>query len=267
MAEGRIGYEKRDHVGLITISKPETLNSVTVAMLGLLGEAVAEVRRDDDVRCVVLTGEGRGFCSGTDLSGGRAQTGGQERALKQAALDASLSRRRTSWSFTDLPKPTIAAVNGPAVGMGAEFALMCDIRLASEKARLGWVFIDRNLVPDTSAGTFLLPRVVGLARAAELLFTGRIVDAQEAERLGLVNRVVPHDQLMEETWALARSLAAKPPLAARWIKELLYRGLERDIESHGIASGQLLNLLLQSEDHRESVAAFFEKRAPVWKGQ
>lgn len=144
---------------------------------------------------------------------------------------------------------------------------MCDIRLASDRAKLGWVFIDRNLVPDTSAGSFLLPRVVGLARAAELLFTGRIIDAQEAERIGVVNRVVPQDKLMDEAWALARTIAAKPPLAARWIKELLYRGLERDIESHGLATSQLLGLLLQSEDHRESVAAFLEKRAPVWKGK
>jgi enoyl-CoA hydratase/carnithine racemase len=151
--------------------------------------------------------------------------------------------------------------------MGAEFTIQCDIRIASDKARFGWVFPLRGLVPDTGAGTYLLPKIVGVQKAFELLYTGEIIDAQEAERIGLVAKVVPHDDLEAATMELATKIAKVAPLSNRWMKQLVYRGMERTLEVHLAANSQLLNMCFQTEDHREGIQSFLEKREAVFKGR
>jgi enoyl-CoA hydratase/carnithine racemase len=158
-------------------------------------------------------------------------------------------------------------VNGAAVGLGAEFSLQCDIRIASEKARFSWVFPHRGLVPDTGAGTWLLPRVLGISKAAELLYSGDFVSAQEAKELGLVSEVTAEDQLMERAIAWANKLSSGSPLAISHIKRMLYQGLSRDPSEHNKDNVQTMEQLFKSEDHKEGVASFLERRDPKWTGR
>ena len=171
MTEEHVLCKKEGAIATIMLNRPDKMNAVDWEMHGLLSKAIDDVSADDNIRVVILTGAGRAFCSGTDLTGGLSRSFAD--GLKQT-LDGE--RYRAGFHFTNIPKPTIAMVNGAAVGMGAEFTIQCDIRIASDKARFGWVFPLRGLVPDTGAGTYLLPRIVGLQRAFELMYTGEIID-------------------------------------------------------------------------------------------
>lgn len=268
MAEDQILYQKDNGIGIITLNRPEKLNACTFYMYRRLAEIMEEIKNDDAVRVVILTGAGRGFCAGADLSGPESGLGGEstERPsrirIKHSTLD-----RQIGWGFTNIPKPTIAAINGPAVGVGAEYTLHCDIRIAAESARWGQVFVLRGWVPDTGAGTYLLSRIVGLSSALELVCSGEIIDAQEMQRIGLVSKVVPNDQLMPTAVETAKKLMRGSPLAIRNAKELIYRSLERNIEEHLQASSSIFSMLTASEDHAEGVRAFMEKREPRWKGR
>jgi 2-(1,2-epoxy-1,2-dihydrophenyl)acetyl-CoA isomerase len=263
MARDDVLYTKEDGIATITLNRPESRNAVSWEMHSLISEALEDVKRDDAVRALILTGADPAFCSGTDVRGGMAPSA--EWRLAQQARDTG--ERRLSWSFVEIAKPTIAAVNGAAVGMGAEFTIQCDIRIASERARFGWIFPQRGLIPDTGAGTYLLPRIVGLSKACELVFSGEITDAQEALRIGLVTKVVPHDELLPAAREMALKLSNGAPLSLRWAKQLIYRGLERDLETHAAFTSQLLTMCFQTEDHQEGVRAFMEKRDPVFKGK
>ena len=263
MARDDVLYTKEDGIATITLNRPESRNAVTWEMHSLINEALDDVKRDDAVRALILTGADPAFCSGTDVRGGMAPSA--EWRLAQQAKDSG--ERRLPWSFVEIAKPTIAAVNGAAVGMGAEFTIQCDIRIASERARFGWIFPQRGLIPDTGAGTYLLPRIVGLSKACELVFSGEIIDAQEALRIGLVTKIVPHDELLPAAREMALKLSNGAPLSLRWTKQLIYRGLERDLETHAAFTSQLLAMCFQTEDHQEGVRAFIEKREPVFKGK
>jgi 2-(1,2-epoxy-1,2-dihydrophenyl)acetyl-CoA isomerase len=247
MARDDVLYTKEDGIATITLNRPESRNAVSWEMHSLISEALEDVKRDDAVRALILTGADPAFCSGTDVRGGMAPSA--EWRLAQQARDTG--ERRLSWSFVEIAKPTIAAVNGAAVGMGAEFTIQCDIRIASERARFGWIFPQRGLIPDTGAGTYLLPRIVGLSKACELVFSGEITDAQEALRIGLVTKVVPHDELLPAAREMALKLSNGAPLSLRWAKQLIYRGLERDLETHAAFTSQLLTMCFQTEDHQE----------------
>ncbi|MDO8671649.1 MAG: enoyl-CoA hydratase-related protein, partial [Dehalococcoidia bacterium] len=159
------------------------------------------------------------------------------------------------------------AVNGAAVGMGAEYTLQCDFRLAADTARFGFIFSRRGIISDTGAGTYLLPQVVGLSKALELLYSGDVIDAEEALKIGLVNKVVPLDQLEEATMAFARRMMEGAPLSAKWSKELTYRGLERDTATHLAETRRILDASTKTEDHVEGIRSFVEKRKPQWKGR
>lgn len=257
-------YTKEGHVATITLNRPEVLNAVTPLTLRELDSAIEEARRDEEVRVLVITGAGRGFCSGADVASGGIEI---EQPPAGETGKRILEGRRMGFLLTRFPKPAIASVNGPAVGFGAELALQCDIRIASDKARFGWVFVNRGLVPDTGAGTYLLPRLVGLSRTCELLFSGDIINAAEAERIGLVSKVVPADQLRAATMELATRLAKKAPLALQLIKDILYRGLDRDLEAHLPYNAQAFQLLMQTEDYKEGIRSFLEKREPQFKGR
>ena len=251
-----------DHVGLITLDRPEARNALTHGMYAALEAAVREAPTRG-VRCLVITGADPAFCSGDDV---RQVMGGGE--VGQAPL---VSERRTprltpaadALLHTDVP--VIAAVNGAAVGWGMELAVMADLRVASERARFGELFVLRGLVSD-APGLGRLAQLVGRERAAELLFTGDMISADEALRVGLVGRMVPHDELMPTALTLARRIAANPPLAVQRLKAGLRRALDPDWNELGAWVSASLGELFQTADHREGARAFLEKRSPNFTG-
>ena len=251
-------YEERDHVGLITINRPDARNALTFTTYAELEDAV----RSTAARCLVITGKDPAFCSGDDVkqimaSAGEQVASGLKSAPRLTPAAAALLR-------TDVP--VIAAVNGPAVGWGMELALLADVRIASERARFGELFVKRGLCCDV-AGLARLAAITGREHAAELLFTGRIVDAEEASRIGLVSRTVPHENLLESATALAAEIAANPPLAVQALKRGLRTALDPDWDHLGKWVSTTLSELFRTEDHREGVAAFVEKRPAAFKGR
>jgi len=269
MDNQEILYSKEEGIGLITLNRPEKMNSITDDMLVDLTNMLTDITLDDEVRVLMVTGNGRAFCGGTDLSHGLARDqveAGKERDKRLKKVEMP-ENSLPHWTFTRIPKPTIAAVNGAAVGMGVEWTIQCDFRIASEKARFGWVGSLRGITPDTGAGPYLLPHIVGMSNALELMYSGEIIDAQEALRIGLVSKVVPADQLLDVARNLAVKIAHGAPLANNGIKALTYGALERHYQEHFAENGALLNKTATSEDAKEGVASFFERRPPVWKGR
>ncbi len=250
---------------VLRLNRPEKMNAITYEMLGAIEEAIRQAGTDPRVRAVVLTGTGRAFSAGTDLQQLSSQppTAGRAEAYGRAYGES----RPAPWTFASIAKPTIAAVNGVAVGVGAEFTSQCDFRIAAESARFGWVFVHRGLVPDTAAGTWLLARIVGLQNAAYLLYSGEIISATRALELGYVREVVPDAELMERALAFAREVSRGSPLATAETKRLLYRGLSRDPMDHLADSTETIGRLFASEDFKEGVRAFLEHRDPQWKGR
>ncbi|MBK7127067.1 MAG: enoyl-CoA hydratase/isomerase family protein [Dehalococcoidia bacterium] len=259
-----IDYTVEDHVGVITLNRPETMNALNRQMYAELEQAFRDAHRDPDVRCVVLTGNGRAFCSGDDV---RQIMLGEQRDETVARLrDAKPKPTPAGTAVLDCDKPVICAVNGAAVGWGMDLALFADIRIASESAKFGELFIKRGLVADLG-GLWRLPRVVGPSKAAELLFTGDIIPAQEAERIGLVSRVVPPAELMPAAMEMARKIAQNPPIALRYMKEGLRRSVHGTMAEMGEYVGNSLAYLFTTEDHKEGALSFVERREPVFKGR
>ena len=267
--ERNILYDKEDGIGTITLNRPDKMNAVTDDLLADLANVINEIALDDEVRVVIFTGSGRAFCAGADVNVGLARN--QEEAAK--VRDAKIKKvdlpenPLPKWTFTHIPKPTIAAVNGAAVGIGAEWTAQCDVRIASESARFGWVFPMRGLTPDTGAGPYLLPYIVGLSKALELLYSGEIIDADEALRIGLVSKVVPPEDLLPAAKEMAQRLARGAPLAIKGIKELVYGSMEWPPSVHREETGDRLRASSLSEDVKEGIRSFLEKRPPVWQGK
>ena len=257
-------YETDGPVATITLNRPDRLNALTGQTMEEIGEALARFQTDDSARVAILTGAGRGFCSGGDrkATAERMAKGGQVRARSSAPRPFY----RAQQLFTTLDKPVIAAVNGPAIGGGMDLALWCDIRLASDRATFGELYIDRGLVPDMG-GLYLLPRLVGYAKAAELLLTGDIIDARTAKEIGLVNHVVPHDELPEAARAMALKIAAKPGHGVRATKRALARLMAPEWERESDYHAALQTELLETRDFREADRAFVEKRSPDFTGR
>lgn len=269
MATKEVLYSKEEGIATVTLNRPEKMNSVTDDMLVEITNMLTDITLDDEVRALIVTGNGRAFCSGTDLSTGLARdqvkaSSERERKIKKADLPEN---SLPMWTFTRIPKPTIAAVNGAAVGMGAEWTVQCDIRIASEKARFGWVGSLRGITPDTGAGPYLLPYIVGLSKALELMYSGEIIDAREAERIGLVSMVVPPDQLIPASREMAAKISRSAPLALRGIKTLTYGSLEWPFSNQFKENSRRLIETSSSEDCKEGVRSFLEKRPPIWKGR
>jgi enoyl-CoA hydratase len=254
-------YEVDGGIATITIDRPEKKGAMTYAMLGDFIGMVHEAGRDDAARVVILTGAPGTFCAGTDLSD--LQTiPGKERGTRGTAEQTDVW-----WPIVQCPKPVIAAVDGPAIGMGVEFTSQCDVRIASTRARFGWVFVHRGLVPDTGAGTWLLPRLIGVPAALDLLYSGRIIDAEEALAVGFVREIVEPDALLTRAREVAESYLAGSPFAIRRIKELAYKGLERSVGEHMTGHVEALSACFKSEDHAEGVASFLERRPAQFTGR
>jgi enoyl-CoA hydratase len=259
MAE-HVLYQVADGVATITIDRPEKKNAMTYAMLQNFIEVVRRAGGDASARVVILTGVPGAFCAGTDLAD-LATVPGEERGLRGSAEE-----RDRWWPIVECPKPVIAAVDGPAVGMGAEFTSQCDIRLATPNARFAWNFAHRGLVPDTGAGSWLLPRLIGPSRALRLLYTGEFLSAEEAETLGYVDSVVAPEDLQDAAQALARAVLQGSPFSHARIKRLVYEGLGNDVSTHMQTHTQALAECFKSFDHKEGVAAFLERRAANFTG-
>jgi enoyl-CoA hydratase/carnithine racemase len=231
-------------------------------MIGLWRESLERARADSSVRVVILTGNGDTFCSGgniRDMAEGKLKSWDMKNFLWEGV-------HRIVLAMEDLDKPVIAAVNGAAMGAGLDMALMCDMRLCSDRARLGESYILMGLVPG-DGGAFFLPRLVGVAKAMELLLTGEAIDPGEALRIGLVNRVVPHESLMDEAMKLARKIAAMPPQAVRMMKRAVYQSLDCTLRTHLDYVSSQLSLLSETEDHLEAARSFLEKRKPLFTGR
>jgi enoyl-CoA hydratase len=256
-----IRYERADAVATITIDRPERRNSLDREHVKELLAAVGRVSDDEDVRAVVLTGAGGVFCAGTDMS--------ETEEIGPAHDDwwADMDPEGWWWPIVRSPKPFIAAVDGAAVGMGVELTSHCDWRIASTRARFSWNFVHRGLVPDTGAGTWLLPRQVGLANALRLVFEGEPMRAETARNMGYVHAVVEPEALARAAREQAERLAAASPLSIRLAKQLIYEGLGRSVADHLPAHVEALRTCFRSDDHREGVAAFFEKRTPRFTGR
>jgi enoyl-CoA hydratase/carnithine racemase len=251
-------------IATLTLNVPNKLNALTVKMGMNLPLAVDEVAQDDNIRVLIITGAGRGFCSGADVS--------LLQSLTKVAEQSRFNRLQvTGWPVADifpkLLKPTIAAINGPCVGAGLSLALSCDIRIASETARFGVAQVARALVPDFGL-TFYLPLAVGMSSALELMYTAELIDATEALRIGLVSRVVPPDDLMETTRELANKIIQQAPLSIELTKKMAWQSLFDRLARQLELETDSIRICRQSEDHRESVKAFLEKKPlPKFKGK
>ncbi len=271
MSYEAILYETRGPVALITLNRPERLNAIGAAVREEVHAAMQAAHENDAVRAAIITGAGRGFCSGADLSGAAAQAAGDAGGLPTPATQAERLDEmgwvgRWAKRFAHFDKPLIAAVNGVAAGAGMSMALACDVRVGSTNARFKTVFIERNLSPD-SGMSYFLPRIVGYSRAADLIFSSRAVNAEEAYRIGLLDRLVAPDQLMDEAVALALEMAQWPPLALRMSKRVLQHNQDAGLDDALRYESVCLGLARKAEaDTRESIAAFAEKRKGVYTG-
>ncbi len=255
--------KKEEGVLIITMNRPDRLNAFSPAMREGLKRVIREARVDDEAKVLIFTGAGRAFCSGADV-GADAPRQDSEPISRWQFMEP-----RYAWvnEMRGLDKPIIAAVNGVAAGGGLSIALACDIRVASDDARFISVFIRRGLIPDTCA-TYFLPRLVGTARALELMWTGDSIGAKEAERIGLVSKVVPPDKLMKVAMQLAVRLAKGPSVAIELTKRAVYAGIEKDLLTQGIYEHYLQFLFInETYDRKEGTLSFQQKRTPEWKGR
>jgi enoyl-CoA hydratase/carnithine racemase len=261
-------FEVAEHIGTITLNAPERMNTISGAMLNDLSQRLLEADRDRDVRCIILTGAGRAFCAGLDLA---AQMKGAKGTLgNMGSLDTNPGefeiRDAPPIVLHNLDTPVICALNGGAAGYGLDVALGCDIRIAAQSAKLNPGFAKRGILPE-SGGTWLLPRMVGYAKAAEIAFTGRTLTAAESLELGLVNHVVPDAELTTRARALATEIVSNAPLAVRAIKRMM-RAAETETFEQNVHHVFLQLLpLMRTDDFREGVAAFMEKRTPEFRGR
>jgi 2-(1,2-epoxy-1,2-dihydrophenyl)acetyl-CoA isomerase len=257
-------YDVRDRIATLTLNRPDRLNALGDTLRDDLYDAVAKSAADPEVRVLVITGAGRGFCSGGDVKAmSEREQGGDAPPTSERWLPI---RDRVILAMRDCPKPVIAAINGAAAGAGMNLALACDLRIASTAAKFSQAFVKRGLTPDWG-GSWFLPRIVGAAKASELIFTGDTIDAAEALRLGIVNAVVAPEQLMAEAYKLARKIADGPPVAIQLAKRAIHHNQDVDLRSGLEFETFTQGICRQTEDSKEGVKAFLEKRAPVFRGR
>lgn len=262
-----ITLEKRGPVAILTLNRPEMMNALGQEGDGAaVVEACQAVEADTHIRAAILTGAGRAFSAGGDVKAMRDRTGAFAGSPYSVREGYRRNIHRIVKALYNLEVPLIAAVNGPAIGLGCDVSCMADVRIASEKARFGVTFLKLGLIPG-DGGAWLLPRIIGASRAAELLFTGDVIDAPTAAQWGLVSRVVPADSLMQEAMALATRIAGQPPQSLRLAKTLLRHGTTASYETIMEMSAAAQSMMHHTEDHIEGVNAILEKRTPNFEGK
>ncbi|MGD8545210.1 MAG: enoyl-CoA hydratase-related protein [Candidatus Bathyarchaeota archaeon] len=260
MESGKIIYEKREGIATITINRPQALNALNEEVIPEFLSRLEEAKKDKDIKILVITGAGeKAFCAGLDLKTAMNIT--VTKAVEMSRLGQELTL-----AIEELGKPVIAAINGYALGGGLELAMACDIRIASEKARIGQTEVNVGLIPGWG-GTQRLPRLVGKGIAKELIFTGKMIDATTAERIGLINMVVPPEKLKAAVEEFTNEVISKPPIALKLAKELINNSIETDQRTGLIHEAEAFGILSSTDDYREGVSAFIEKRKPEYKGR
>lgn len=262
-----ISLAKDGPIATLTLTRPDMLNALGQEGDGeAVAAACAEIEADPEIRCAILTGEGRAFSAGGDVKAMKSRSGAFGGSPQDVRQGYRRNIHRIVNSLYNLETPLIAAVNGPAIGLGCDVACMADIRIASDKAKFGVTFLKLGLIPG-DGGAWLLPRTIGASRAAELLFTGDVIDAATAAEWGLVSKAVPHDTLMDEARALADRIAGQPPQSLRLAKTLMRKGATADYATIMELSAASQALMHFTDDHMEGVEAILEKRTPDFKGQ
>jgi len=263
---GELIVERDEHVAILTLNRPERLNAITGPMLDSLSRALVEADEDLEVRAIILTGAGRGFCAGLDLQDQVSGQGLGEGDGIGAATQRFNLRDAPPTVLHNVDKPVICALNGGAAGYGMDLALGCDIRLAGASAKISAAFTKRGVLPE-SGGTWLLPRIVGWSKAAEIMFTGRTLSAEQCLEAGLVSGVLPDDQLMTTARELAHEISGNAPLAVQATKRMMRMGMDETFEANVHHVFLQLLPLFRSKDFKEGVTAFLEKREPEFGGR
>ncbi len=267
-------YDKADRIATVTMNRPDKMNAWTPRMGAEMRQAMLDADRDDNIGAIILTGAGRAYCAGADMTGlseisqGRATAGASVAAPQDDLPKDARPDYRTPYSWMlSLKKPVIGAINGACVGLGFTYSLYQDIRIASDKARMGLIFVQRGLAIEHGS-SWMLPHIIGVTRAMEMAVTGRLIDAQEALAIGLVNRVVPHDKLMETAREVAGQIATKcSPLGVAQAKKMIWDHLFTDLATAIKEDDASMQMMTRSQDFAEGVKAFIEKRAPQFKGK
>ena len=266
MAYQEIIYDVADRIATITLNRPERMNSFSDTLLFEWADAIQVSAKNEEVRAVIVTGAGRAFCAGADLKARAEQNATEDPTPVERRNGLRNTVHQVARALQGMDKPYIAAVNGAAVGAGMDMCSQADIRIASDKARFGMTYVNVGLIPG-NGGAWLLPRILGVQKALDLLWSGEIFDAQTALDLGYVKSVVPHDDLMSEAMAYAKKVAAGPPIAIQLMKQLVYRGLSLSFPEALLAAQSAMTLAQSTEDSKEGPRAFVEKRAPDFKGR
>jgi len=263
MTDSAVLYDVVDHIATITLNRPENRNSMTPDVLDGLASSLQRINADTDVRCVIITGKGKSFCAGADF-----KTGAQAESKGNAVMpnDRSFAIYQSFLSVLEIEVPVIGALNGHAIGGGLGLAMVCDMRVANRDSKYGANFTKLGLHPGMST-TYLLPRLVGLPRAAELLFTGRIITGEEAAEYGLANYAVGTDEVLAKAQELAGEVASSAPIATRWTKRSLYENVQFDPVTAGRHEADLQSRTIETEDFKEGVEALLNKRKPEFKGR
>jgi len=255
--------EKDGHIAVLTLNRPDKMNAISAAMRENLPLALQEVQEDDNVRVLIITGAGRGFCSGADVAVQAARAAGQQAETSRKTILQLVGS--LILGFEKINKPIVAAINGIAAGVGLTITLACDLRIASANARFSAIWVKRGLIADGGA-TFLLPLIVGMEKALELTFTGDIIDAKEAERIRLVSRVVPPEELMTRAKDLAQKIASGPPISVELVKRVMWEKIRNQLREQLLLESYAQNVCRTTQDQKEAVKAFMEKREPQFKG-
>jgi len=262
-----ITYDVKDRIATVTLNRPERLNAINEQMGLDLISAIEAAQNDEDIRVFIITGAGRAFCSGADWTGDDSSLrliGSQSAEMFQRRLRPIVPKLIIG--LQNLHVPTIAMINGDTVGLGFDMAMSCDIKTVAENARMACIWVKRGLIP-ASGSLWMLPRLVGVARASDIIFSGRFVMADEAEKIGLVNLAAPLADLKEETLKLAQSYVDNPPIGIKLAKMVMYKGLAMDISAALEMSIANQSIAFATEDHKEAIDAWREKREPIWKGK
>lgn len=249
--------KKEDNIAILSFNRPKVLNALDSSVLTELNQAIDEIEKDNDINVLIITGEGKAFVAGADISEMRDKTAKEGRHFGE--LGSMVFRK-----IELMEKPVIAAVNGFALGGGCELAMSCDIRIAGEKAKFGQPEVGLGITPGF-AGTQRLPRLVGTSKAKELIFTANIINAKEAEKIGLVNMVVPQEELMDEALKMAKKISANGQIAVKYSKAAINRGINCDLDTAIEIEKDLFGLCFATEDQKEGMSAFLEKRSPEFK--